>query len=143
MDHVLIDGDQAIFLPVFGPAVVVVQPGRLRATGQATFNGKKLCIVGDESSVSVPGCMYMTPQFVIPGTGTLEIQALANDQTSRAVANGGTQLMLVGQMFDARFKVDAPAKQPPPGPGAPIDDPMAQYDGKGRFITTNTKLRSQ
>jgi hypothetical protein len=51
--------------------------------------------------------------------------------------------MLVGQLFDARFKVDAPAKQPPPGPGSPIDDATKQYEGKGRFITTNVKLRSQ
>jgi hypothetical protein len=143
MDHVLIDGDQVMFMPTFGPAVVVVQPGRLRASGKATLNGKKLCIVGDESSVSVPGCMYMTPQYVIPGVGTLEIKALADNQKSRDVFDGGTQLMLVGQLFDARFKVDAPAKQPPPGPGSPIDDATKQYEGKGRFITTNVKLRSQ
>ncbi len=143
MDHVLIDGDQAIFLPTFGAATVVVRPGQLRASGPAKRGGKALCIVGDESSVSVPGCMYMTPQFVIPGIGTLEIAALADDQKARDSRSGNTLLMLVGSQFDARFKVNAPAMQPPPGPGKPIDDPTAQYDGKGLFVTTNTKLRSR
>lgn len=143
MDHVLIDGDQAIFIPSFGAATVVVRPGRLRASGKATFGGKALCIVGDESSVSVPGCMYMTPQFVIPGVGTLEIAGLEDDQKARDSRSADTDLMLVGKQFRARFKVDAPAQQPPPGPGKPIDDPTKQYDGKGLFVSTNFKLRSR
>ena len=143
MDHVLIDGDQAIFLPMFGVATVVVQPGRLRASGQAKLGGKALCIVGDESSVSVPGCMYMTPIYVIPGVGTLEIAKLADDQQATDSCNGGTALMLRGTQFDARFKVDTAAQMPPPGPGKPIDDTLKQYDGKGLFVTTNVKFRSK
>ena len=77
MDYVLVDGDKAIFLPSFGAATVVVQPGTLRASGPATLSKQKLCVAGDEKSVSVPGCMYTTPTHSIPGTGTLEISALA------------------------------------------------------------------
>ena len=140
-DYVLIDGDQALFLPSFGAATVVVQPGTLRASGPATLASKRLCVVGDEASVSVRGCIYTTPQYSIPGTGTLEIEALAGDQQAQKTATGATRWLLVGGSFTARFVVQSPAKQPPPGPGAPIPDATPQYAGSGNFVTTNTKLR--
>jgi len=71
-DFILIEGDKANFLPNFGAAIVVVQPGDLKGSGPATLTGKKLCVDGDEKKVSVPGCSYMTPQYSIPGTGTKE-----------------------------------------------------------------------
>ena len=51
-DFVLIEGDQTIFMPNFGAAVVVgsLQPGNLTGSGPATFNGKKICIDGDEKA---------------------------------------------------------------------------------------------
>ena len=138
-DFVVIDGDQAIFQPSFGAAVVSVRPGRLTGSGPATHQGKRLCVDGDEGSVEVPGCMYVAPPFVIPGTGTLEIQALAGDQVATKDRTGGTPLMLVGSQFVARFKIDAPAMMPPP---ASVPDPSPQYPGTGIFTTTNTKLRA-
>ena len=136
----LIDGDLAIFKPSFGAATVVVLPGTLKASGPATLTGKKLCIVGDQSSVSVKGCAYTTASHPIPGTGTLEIAALAGDQQAQKSDNGGTKLMLVGGDFTARFTVQSPAQQPaPPGPNVP--DPMPTYSGQGNFVTTNTKFR--
>lgn len=140
-DYVLIDGDKAIFRPAFGAATVVVQPGKLAASGPATLGKKAVCLDGDESSVSVAGCMYMTGQHTIPGTGTLEIAALAADQQARKSSTGATRLLLVGSRFIARFVVQSPAKQPPPGPGAPIPDATPQYPGSGNFITTNTHFR--
>lgn len=142
MDLVLVDGDQALFLPSFGAATVVVRPGQLRASGPATLGGKKLCVVGDEGSVSVPGCMYMTPMHSIPGVGTLEITELAEDQQAQQTKTGGTLLMLVGGQFKARFKVVSPAKKPPPPPGPPVDDTSAEYSGQGSFISTNIKLKA-
>ena len=62
-DFILVEGDKANFLPSFGAAIVVVQPGDLKGSGPATFNGKKICVDGDEKKVSVPGCTYMTPQY--------------------------------------------------------------------------------
>lgn len=139
-DHVLIDGDLANFLPAFGAAIVVVQPGTLKASGPATFGGKKLCVDGDESSVEVPGCMYMTPQYSIPGTGTLKISALAADQLAMHTDTGATPLMLKGSTFTAKFEVQSPAQQPPPGPGPPIPDASPSYSGNGTFTTTNIKF---
>lgn len=140
MDYVLIDGDQALFKPAFGAATVVVMPGQLKASGPATLTSKKLCIVGDESSVSVKGCMYTTASHPIPGTGTLEIAALAGDQQATKSNSGGTKLMLKGSDFTAKFTVQSPAQQPAP-PGPPVPDATPQYSGQGNFMTTNTKLR--
>jgi hypothetical protein len=138
-DYVLIDGDMALFTPAFGAATVVVQPGTLKASGPATLNGKKVCIAGDEKSVSVAGCSYITPSHPIPGTGTLEIASLAGDQTATKTKSGSTKVMLVGSTFTAAFAVQNPAKQPTPG--GPVPDPMPRYSGTGNFVTTNIKLK--
>lgn len=139
-DTILIDGDQALFMPAFGAATVVVQPGKLVASGPGTLNGKKVCIDGDEASVVVAGCIYTTPVHSIPGTGTLKIQALAGDQLAQKSNTGGKPMMLKGGQFDAVFEVQSPAQQPPPGPGAPVPDATPQYSGKGSFMSTNTKF---
>lgn len=95
-DYVLLDGDKANFMPAFGAAIVVVRPGDLKGSGPATLNGKKLCIDGDEKNVSVPGCVYMTPQYSIPGTGTLKIAALAANQKAQKTKTGGKAVLLKG-----------------------------------------------
>ncbi len=127
-------------MPSFGAAMVVVQPGEMKASGPTTLNGKKICVDGDEKKVSVPGCTYMTPQYSIPGTGTLKIAALAGDQKATKTKTGGKAVLLKGGNFTAKFEVQNPAKQPPPGPGSPIPDPTPQYSGSGMFITTNFKF---
>ena len=137
-DYLLIDGDDALFLPAFGAAVVTVRPGKLTASGPATKGGKKVCVAGDEKSVKVAGCMYITPSHSIPGTGTLEILALGGDQTAKKTKSGGKPVMLVGKKFTAKFTVQAQAKQPPP---ANTPDPTPMYTGNGRFMTTNVKFR--
>ena len=140
-DFIMIDGDLANFLPTFGAAVVVVQPGSLKGSGPATLNGKKVCVEGDEKNVSVPGCTYMTPQYSIPGTGTLKIANLAPNQKAKKTQTGGKAVMLKGGSFTAKFEVQSPAQQPPPGPGPPIPDATPQYSGNGMFITTNMKFQ--
>lgn len=148
-DYVLIDGDQAIFIALFQAppgavapvANVIVQPGKLVASGPATRGGKKVCIAGDEASVSVPGCVYTTPMHPIPGTGTLEIKELGADQTAQKTRSGDKATLLVGTTFQARFKVVGKAKMPQPPPAPPQDDATAEYSGTGTFVTTNTKFR--
>lgn len=140
-DFILIDKDKANFMPNFGAAVVVVQPGTLKGSGSVSLNGKKLCVEGDEKEVSVPGCSYMTPQFSIPGMGTLKIAALAGNQRATKTRTGGKAVLLKGGTFTAEFEVQSPAQQPPPGPGAPIPDSTPKYTGTGTFITTNMKLQ--
>ena len=138
-DWILIDGDIAEFLPSFGAAIVSVQPGTLTGSGPATLEGKNICVDGDEGSVSVPGCTYMAPPFVIPGNGTLEIAALNGDQVATKDNSGNKAIMLQGSQFIARFKVDAPAMMPPP---VTVPDPSPEYSGTGMFTTTNTKFRA-
>jgi len=140
-DFILINGDKANFIPSFGAAIVTVKPGTLEGTGPATLNGKKLCVDGDEKKLSVPGCPYMTPQYSIPGSGTLKISALAGNQTAKKSSSGGQLVLLKGGNFTAKFEVQSPAKQPPPGPGSPIPDATPEYSGQGMFITTNTKFQ--
>ncbi|HEX8113622.1 MAG TPA: hypothetical protein VF516_38085 [Kofleriaceae bacterium] len=139
-DLILIDGDTVSFLPSFGAAIVVPQPGKLEGSGPATLGGKPLCVDGDETKVSVAGCMYTTPQYCIPGTGTLKIDALAGDQKATKTTTGGKAVLLRGTTFTARFEVGSPANQPAP-PGPPIPDSTTQYSGSGMFITTNTRFQ--
>jgi hypothetical protein len=139
-DFILIDGDVVNFLPNFGIAIVIVQPGKLRGSGPGTVNGKKICVDGDETKVSVPGCIYMTPQYSIPGMGTLKIAALAGNQKAKKTKTGGKPVLLRGSIFTAKFEVQSPAKQPA-GTGSPIPDAIPQYSGKGIFITTNIKFQ--
>jgi len=140
-DFVLIDGDQALFKPAFGKASVVVKPGRLSGSGPMKISSKAACVSGDEGSVSVAGCPYTSPPYVIPGTGTLEISALAGDQLAPASNTGSVQLMVKGTNFTASFSVDSPAMQPNP-PGPPVPDPTPKYSGSGSFQTTNSKVKA-
>src|SRR4051812_5362165 len=98
-DFLIMQGDLAIFIPSFGAAVVVVQPGTMQGTGQTTHTGKKICVEGDESKVMVPGCMYMTPQYSIPGVGTLKIESLAGDQLTKKTKSAGKAIIIKGSMF--------------------------------------------
>lgn len=139
-DYVLVDGDQALFMPAFGSAVVVVQPGRITGSGPAKVTGKAACVSGDESSVSVPGCMYTAPPYVIPGTGTLQIAALGGDQLAPTSKTGGKQFMVKGSTFTAKFSVQAPAMQPTAG--GPVPDPVPQYSGSGQFMNTNMTTKA-
>jgi Contractile injection system spike tip protein len=142
-DFILIDGDTVVFIPAFTPATVVVQPGKLEGSGPATLGGKKICVDGDESKVSVAGCVYMTPQYSIPGSGTLKISALAGDQKAKKTQTGGKAMLLKGGNFTAKFEVQTKAQQPPPGPGSPVPDATKEYSGEGMFVTTNTKFQGE
>jgi hypothetical protein len=115
-DFILLDGDKVIFLPAFGAATVIVQPGNLAGSGKGTVGGKKLCVEGDEKDVSVPGCSYIAGPYSIPGTGTLKIDALGGNQKAKKTACEGKKVLLKGSMFTAKFEVQSPAQQPPPPP---------------------------
>lgn len=127
-----------MFIPAFSPAIVVVQPGKLAGSGPATLSGKKICVVGDESKVAVAGCTYMTPQYSIPGSGTLKIAALVGNQTASKTKTGGKAVLLKGGNFTAKFEVQSPAQQP--ASSGPVPDATPQYSGTGMFVTTNMKL---
>jgi hypothetical protein len=136
-DIIIIDSDNALFMPVFGMAVVVVRPGKLTGSGKTTVSGKKICLAGDEKKVEVLGCMYVTPQFVIPGSGTLKIAALDAGQLSKTTKDSGKKIILKGSAFTAKFEVQSPAKDSALNP-----DPLSQYSGSGNFISTNIKVKA-
>ena len=140
-DFILIDGDIANFIPAFGIAMVVVRPGSLKGSGPATIGGKKMCVDGDEKSVSEAGCMYTAGAYVIPGVGTLKIDKLAGDQTAKKTNTGGKAVLLKGTVFTAKFEVQSPAQQPTPYGTQPDATPF--YSGQGLFITTNLKFTGE
>jgi hypothetical protein len=139
-DLVVIDGDLAMFMPSFGAAVVIVRPGPITGSGPATITGHAACLEGDEDSVSVPGCMYVAPPYVIPGSGTLQIDQLSGDQLTQTVAGGGKKLILKGSQFIAKFTVASPAQQPQVS--GPVPDATPSYTGNGQFVTTNATVRA-
>lgn len=139
-DQILVAGDKAEFMPNFGAAVVVVQPGSLTGSGPATIDGKQVCIDGDEGKLSVPGCSYVTPQYSIPGVGTLKIASLAWNQRAKKAKSGGKALLLKGGNFSAEFQVQTPAQQP--GLAAPIPDATPRYSGQGSFRSGNMRVKA-
>ncbi|HLP54720.1 MAG TPA: hypothetical protein VK151_06815 [Fluviicola sp.] len=142
-DFIIQENDQVIFIPAFGAAVVTVQPGIMKATGKTTQGGMKICVVGDESQLSVPGCSYMTPSYPTPGVGTIKIEKLAGNQQAKKTKSGGKKVILKGGMLKAKFEVQTPAQDPKPvaSGGSPIPDSTPSYSGQGSFVTTNIKFK--
>lgn len=141
-DYVILENDIAQFMPAFSPAIVVVKPGNMPATGKTKVAGKNICLKGDEARLMVAGCSYMTPVYSIPGVGTLKIQSLAPNQLTVKSKSGGKNIILKGAQFIAVFEVQTPAQQPPKGPTPPIPDATPKYMGNGSFITTNLKFKA-
>ncbi|MFK7787443.1 MAG: hypothetical protein AB8B56_20130 [Crocinitomicaceae bacterium] len=140
MDIIIMDGDQVSFIPAFVGALVSVQPGKITASGETTIKGKKVCIEGDEKSVVVTGCAYMTPQLPVPGSGTLKIQALGGDQITKKIKSGNKGVIVRGSTFDAVFEVIQPATLP--GTPPVLDAVNAKYSGEGMFISSNVKIQA-
>ena len=139
-DYVILENDLAMFTPMFSPAIVVVQPGKMPATGKTKLTSTKICLKGDEAQLQVPGCTYMTPVYSIPGVGTLKIMSLMPDQLTLKTKSGSKQIILKGSKFIAVFEVQSPAQQPTPA--GPVPDGTPQYMGNGNFITTNMKFKA-
>jgi hypothetical protein len=144
LDTIIIDGDQVIFQPLMGAAIVVVKPGKMIASGKTTIKGVPVCVSGDEKNVEVPGCSYMTSVHTDPGTGTLKIKALAGDQLAAQSNSGNKAMILKGSQFEAVFEVETPAEdiKPVASGGAPIPDTTPSYAGKGQLIPANQKIKA-
>ncbi len=134
-DYSIIEGDLALFIPAFGAATVVVRPGTMQGSGKTALNGKKLCLEGDEKDLAVMGCLYITPQFSVPGSGTLKIDKLGSDQLSKKTKSGRKPIIVKGSTFTAKFEVMAPAVDP-----LGIPDATPSYSGSGNFFTNNMKF---
>jgi len=139
MDYVILNSDQVIFDSSFSPATIVPVPGTITASSQAQSNSMAACVVGDETSVSVPGVAYVSGAFTTPGTGTLTILSLGSDQKAKKGKSGQIPLILKGSSFRAKFQIMTPAMNTAP---TPAPDPTPTYFGSGQFITTNTVFKA-
>jgi hypothetical protein len=130
---VLVTGDRAIYLPQFGAATVQVRPGIL-AGSASTFKigGQAACLQGDEASVAVPGCLYVTPTYPIAGVGTVSVARLGPDQRAAGIRVKGMAFLVGGDRFVARFDVKRPATVLLPN-GSSVPDPRPSYTGQGYF----------
>lgn len=133
MKNIVLDGDQAVFIPSFPPATVVPIPGTISGTGDCKSSGSTVCVEGDEDSVSVSGVVYISGAFVTPGSGTLTISSLGSDQVAPNGKSGGKVMILQGSQFTAKFEVSSPAVNPNSG----VTDPVTSYSGNGMFVTTD------
>jgi hypothetical protein len=138
-DLILIAGDEVIFNPNFGQAIVTVRPAKLIGTGKIKINNKLVCIDGDERKVTVPTCPYITQKCSIPGMGMLFIQSLDSSQKAQKTKSKGKLVLLKGGEFKAKFTVTVPAQQP--STPNPIPDTTLQYSGTGTFISMNLKVQ--
>jgi hypothetical protein len=131
---VVIDGDVLTFNPQFGAITITppLQP-RISGSGEASIEGKKICIVGDEKQVSFT-VDYIKPPFVAsPGKGTLTIKALASDQQA-AFAAAQAPMILVGSHFTTQFQPTIPAQDPQGKP----DTNLNAVTGVGTFNNSHS-----
>ncbi|MEM6828896.1 MAG: hypothetical protein AAF551_00170 [Bacteroidota bacterium] len=143
LDFVIMDGDTVIFKPNCGAATVVVRPGKIKASGLSTINGKKFCVEGDEKSVTVAGCLYTKLSHLKPGSGTLKIKKLADDQLTTRIFSGKDRIILKGSSFESVFEVNTPAEdiKPVAAGGAPPDQ-SGPYRGEGQIIPGTSKIKA-
>ncbi|WP_024768084.1 hypothetical protein [Aquimarina macrocephali] len=141
LDTIILDGDEVLFDPTYGPATVVVKSGTIKASGKTTVQSKKVAVKGDESKVVVSGCTYTSPSFPIPGMGNLKIASLGPDQLTKKTKSGNKPIVLKGSVFIAKFEVQSPAKFISPG-SAPISDPLPFYMGTGKLEPAIDKLKA-
>lgn len=151
-DVILLNSDKAIFEPNFAAAKVLTPLiGSITAKGVAKTAKKRICVKGDELSVSVKGCVYMhvppkqpPPWVPVPGTGTVSIKEFANndEHLSKHVKSGEKPVLLKGGKFAAVLKVDMQTQYVHPTTGVIELDSTNEYEGKGQFTSCNTKTRA-
>ncbi len=135
-NRVVIDGDALTFNPQLGAVTITPPPQpQIRGSGEASIEGKKVCIVGDEEQVSFT-VDYIKPPFVAsPGKGTLTIKALASDQQAAfATAPAPAPIIVVGSQFTTQFQPTTPAQDPQGKP----DTDLKAVTGVGTFINSQT-----
>ncbi|MEL5415044.1 hypothetical protein PTR35_22200 [Serratia nevei] len=130
---VVIDGDTLKFDTNFGANIVTpTAPCLIQGRGEADITNKKICVLGDESQVSIEA-MYTKSSHPTPGTGNITIAALAADQQA-AFATAKTAVIVVGSQFTARFTPSSPAMDPQGKP----DPNMGPTQGTGKFINSQS-----
>jgi hypothetical protein len=139
-DFIIISGDMlkiTMMPPVVAPMIVAPIP--LIGTGPTVMGmNKPVCVKGDEMPpFLLPPMPYISPPFVIPGMGTLQIMLMPNNTTMTSKF-GGKPALLKGAVFQAKFQVMVPAIFMA-GP-VPTSDPVPVKMGTCQFITTNVTI---
>ena len=138
-DFILMTGDTVQFMPAMGPAIVAVIPGTYAGKARAFINKIPACVQGDELQVIVPGCMYTSGAFTIPGVGNLTIIGISTGLTAVRVKSGGKPVLIKGSTFQAKFDILTPAQMPPP---VSTPDAPGPRSGTCSFITKNTRVKA-
>ncbi|BEM38653.1 hypothetical protein SME10J_46940 [Serratia marcescens] len=130
--YIVLDDDALLFDPMFAHRQVsVTGPAKIKGSGKAIINGKKVCVFGDEKKVSLDAT-YTAPGFPTPGQGKVTISLLNADQQAMWCLSD-VAVILVGQKFLAMFTPTNPAKSPNQVPEPPSPTP-----GSGKFINSQT-----
>ena len=128
--HIVIDNDALLFDPMFAyRQVSVIGPAKIKGSGKADINDKKVCVLGDEKKVSLDAS-YTVPGFPTPGQGKVTISQLNADQQA-VWCLSGEMVILVGQKFIASFTPTNPAKDP-----NQVPDTLSPTPGSGKFINS-------
>lgn len=140
LDIIIINGDKAEFSDLPGINLIPPTPSAvIKASGKTTIGGKKVCVDSDMPNVQLV-CDYTTNTHTLQGTGILKIKAVKPDQLSQKTKIGNKSAILKGKTFKCVFQVKKPALNVS-GP-APVADATSFYEGTGRFISSNTKVKS-
>lgn len=143
-DLIIVDGDMVNFLPTYGAAIVVPIPTTIAGSAEKTnVTGKAACLDGDEADVESPGCMYVAPPYVIPGSGTLKIDKLNSDQLTEKTDIEGKKVIIHGSQFDALFEVQSPAQFITPAGSPQLDSTTKYTGGKGMFVPSNATVTAK
>ena len=133
-NHV-ITGDTCIFDPMAGSAIVSLAPATINGTGMWDVGGKKVCVEGDELTVTSMGTYTKGP--MVGGSCMVQITSLAQSQKSQKCKSNGKVVIMTTGLFNTTITVMSPAI----APGTPpVPDPVPMYMGTGSFVTSNAKV---
>ena len=141
-DYIIKQGDMiriTIMPPTVVPMLMAPVP-LLGSSSDMTVMSMAVCLEGDELPPSLQApLMYMSPPYVIPGTGTLSLSLTPTNTTMRT--KNGDPILIKGTPFTAEFSVASPAMMPAP-PAPPVPDPVSKKTGIAEFITTNVRAKA-
>lgn len=140
-DYIIVTGDM-IRITIAAPTTVftLVAPVPLQgSSADMKVNHMAVCLEGDElPSMIMPPQPYVSPPYVIPGTGTVKLTLNPDNKTQRS--KNGKPILIKGTPFKAEFQVVSPAMQPTPS--GPVPDGASKKSGTAEFITTNTRVKA-
>jgi hypothetical protein len=140
-DYVIVTGDM-IRITIFPPTTVLTLTAPVPLKGSSSdmkVNHMAVCLEGDELPAMLKSPQpYVSPPFVIPGTGTLSLKLNPNNKTMQS--KNGKPILIKGAPFTAEFQVASPAMQPTPG--GPVPDSAMKKSGIAEFITTNVRVKA-